>query len=91
MSKDLVLTGLGNEVDLKTQRTVFTAIFNKSIRIEISKEAAEILTKEIYANSGSSSDYEKPPIVADDVNSDDGPVLTDMPGIYEEETGVEQV
>ncbi len=47
--KQLVLTGLGNEMDLKTGKSIFTAIFNNSVRIEISKEAAETLTAVIYS------------------------------------------
>lgn len=46
--RQLVLTGLGNEVDLKSGKTVFTAIFNDSIRIEITQEAAQTLTSNIY-------------------------------------------
>lgn len=45
----LTLTGLGNEIDLKSGRAIFTAVFNSKIRIEISKEAAEALTSAIYS------------------------------------------
>ncbi len=47
---DLVLTGLGHEVDVKTGKAIFTAVFNRDIRIEVSKEAAETLTNAIYGN-----------------------------------------
>lgn len=68
----LVLTGLGNEVDLKSGRTVFTAVFNDSIRIEISKEAAQTLTSNIFGGGSGGvvvvsvesrkTDYERPPV-----------------------------
>lgn len=66
--KQLVLTGLGNEMDLKTGKSIFTAIFNGgSVRIEISEEAAKVLTSNIYgsgaaeAKTAPSDDYSRPP------------------------------
>jgi len=67
--RELVLTGLGNEMDFKTGRSVFTAVFNGHVRIEISEEAAKILTSGVYGSGSgggeikvaSSDDYSRPP------------------------------
>lgn len=78
--KELVLTGLGNEVDFKTGKAVFTAIFNNKVRIEISKEAAEILTATVYApeaqdeavetSRGEEEDYRRPPVQEADTSTE---------------------
>ena len=104
--RQLVLTGLGNEVDLKTGRTIFTAVFNGDVRIEISKEAAQVLTNSIYggeeeqAPTPSQDDYKKPPDREPEPEGEEfggnlvngAPVLEDVPNsVYDEDTGVEQV
>jgi hypothetical protein len=91
----LVLTGLGNEVDLKSGKTVFTAVFNNSIRIEISKEAAQTLTSNIYGGGGGAGaviqvenrqepddDYSRPPVreaPSDEAEEFGGDVVTGDP------------
>lgn len=100
MAQQLTLTGLGNEMNLSSGKMVFTAVFNNKIRIEISKDAAEILTTAIY----SSPDYAAPPIAEDAQEEEEEqprtnghsvagtPVLEDAEdSLYDSDTGVEQV
>lgn len=101
--KQLVLTGLGSEVDLKTGRTLFTAVFDNALRIEISQEAAQMLTASIYGSTATVAkvpvevdDYSRPPAQEEEDETDlvtGAPVLRDEPSsVYaEEDTGVEQV
>ena len=104
--RQLVLTGLGNEMDLNSGRSIFTAVFNKDIRIEISKEAAEVLTNAIYAapatngsNGFTQEEYEEERVAMREEHEQIAserlagvPELEDAPGsIYEDDTGVEQV
>lgn len=100
--QQLVLTGLGNEMNLTTGKMVFTAVFNKDVRIEISKEAAEVLTTAIYSEAST----RKPLITPEEFREAErdmrrerdeegltgAPVLEDTDGsIYDADTGVEQV
>lgn len=96
--KDLVLTGLGNEMDIKTGKLVFTAVFNGDLRIEISREAAETLTRAVYSGDAEASDYEKPPLSPnkssfDQEESAEESILEEgsSRGLYDDDTGVEQV
>jgi hypothetical protein len=92
--RQLVLTGLGNEVDLKSGRSVYTAIFDGGIRIEISEADTKKLTQYIYSaeSNGTSRDYDAPPPQEEDEPDQEEPVLEDAPeSVYESDTGVEQV
>ncbi len=95
--RTLVLTGLGNEVDLKTSTTIFTAVFNDHVRIRISEEAAQILTNYLFADSKTSTEKEsfiepKPDVEEEYPRLAGTPVLTDVPGsVYDADTGIEQV
>ena len=98
--KRLELTGLGNEVDITTGQAVFTAVFDRVLRIPISKEAAEILTKYIYepaeeaprqSNVVPLQSSEPPQVEEEDDRS--GFSLGEVPhGAYEEgDDGVESI
>jgi hypothetical protein len=49
--RKIVLTGLGNEVDISTGKTLFTAIFNGDLRVQITEEGARVLTQAIYGDT----------------------------------------
>lgn len=59
--RQLILTGLGNEVDFSTGKTVFTAVFNGKVRIEITQEAAKLLTEHAYSSAPQASSSANPP------------------------------
>jgi hypothetical protein len=100
MGQQLVLTGLGNEMNLTTGKMVFTAVFNKDVRIEISKEAAEVLTTAIYSAAQEAPKKKKQLFTEEEIEEGDreeerlagAPILQDTDSsIYDNDTGVEQV
>lgn len=60
--KQLILTGLGNEVDLGTGKIVCMAVFNGKVRIEISQEAMKTLTDHAYSAPAVEERAEEEPV-----------------------------
>lgn len=83
----LIVTGLGNEVDLKTGKSIFTVIFNDALRVVVSEEVAKQLTAFLYASKEEQEDEE----AYSDVEEPLRELADTQDTVYDQDTGVEQV